>query len=87
MDGDYSMTISEYINYLKNRDETYVLRGKVNGEDIRKEVDGKKTVIYLTDFEMKNYLHGMENDLKKTFKLPGLMPGGSHCMLESVRTL
>ena len=87
IDGDYVMTISDYINYLENRNKNYVLRGTVNGEKVEKRVNGAKTVIYLTDFEMKDTLRSMKLDFKKKFKLPGLMPGGSHCMLESVRRL
>ena len=87
IDGDYSMRISEYMDYLEDRNRTYVLKGTLNGKNITKEVDGKKTVIYLTDFEMKDSLRSMKTDFKETFKLPGLMPGGSHCMLKSVRRL
>ena len=42
IDGDYSMPISGYMDYLENRNRTYALGATLKGENITKKVDEKK---------------------------------------------
>ena len=39
---------------------------------------------YMIDVDMVKLLPQAFDDLRNNFKLPGILPGGSHCMMNAV---
>jgi hypothetical protein len=52
------------------------------GEEI--SIDVTKTVLYMLDYDMVKLLPTLYDDFVSCYKLRGAMPGGSHCMMNSV---
>ena len=46
-----------------------------------------KTVLYMIDFDIVKLLPKFHHHFSSSFKLPGIMPGGTHCMMNSVSSL
>ena len=51
-----------------------------------KSLNCKNTVIYMIDLDVTKVLPTLYSDLIQKFKLPDLLPGGTHCMMNSVNT-
>jgi hypothetical protein len=46
-----------------------------------------KTVLYMIDFDVVKLLPKFHHHFLSSFKLPGILPGGTHCMMNSVSSL
>lgn len=42
------------------------------------------TVKYMIDLDLVGKLPNLHNDFQSNFKLPGILPGGLHCMMNAV---
>jgi len=47
-------------------------------------IDVVETVLYMLDFDIIKLFPQLNEDFKSCFKLPGCLPGGSHCMMNAV---
>jgi hypothetical protein len=52
------------------------------GEEIT--INVTKTVLYMLDYDIVKLLPTLYDDFISCFKLRGALPGGSHCMMNSV---
>ena len=91
IDGDITMKIKDYIDYLhtfnkfqddKNSDPVFSFLDR-NG--LTKNFDVKQQSLYMIDFDFRKFLPETFEDFGKSFRLPGLLPGGEHCMMNPVR--
>jgi len=90
--GWYSMKVSDYFQYLERRRSVKKSNGKVNNinfsftdsEGNRKNVNVDKEALYMLDLDVVKLLPQLFEDVKQNFKLPGILPGGSHCMMNAV---
>lgn len=89
-DGDLSMKIGDYICYLtkwqevqKNPTCDSIFKFKTFAGDDR-SIDVKKSSIYLIDLDLAKFLPEINKDFKKHFRARGFLPGGKHCMMNSV---
>ena len=89
-DGDLSMKIGDYICYLtkwqevqKNPTCDSIFKFKTFAGDDR-SIDVKKSSIYLIDLDLAKFLPEINKDFKKNFLARGFLPGGKHCMMNSV---
>ena len=98
-EGWYSMKVSDYFDYLEKRQsvKSSALNGaEVEQRDTSKDftfIDSggqKKTVnvdnesLYMIDVDLVKLLPQAFEDFQNSFKLPGILPGGSHCMMNAV---
>lgn len=96
--GWYSMKFSDYYQYLERR-ESVMSHGSngSNSKDIPgreftfidsygKEiiVNVENEAIYMLDVDATKLLPHAWEDVQMNFKLPGILPGGSHCMMNAV---
>lgn len=95
LDGYLSMTVSDYMRYLKRRKEVLAAgtdrsmdRSFVycdHSSKKRKVIDDVvDLVIYMTDVELGLYGPTLGLDFRDHFKLPEALPGGKWCMMHSV---
>ena len=91
IDGDITMKIKDYVNYLhtfnqfqddKNSDPIFSF---LEAEGVAKKFDVKRHSLYMIDFDFGKLLPETFEDFGKSFRLPGLLPGGEHCMMNPVR--
>jgi hypothetical protein len=86
----YSMTVSDYYGYLDRRqlvqnsnvESTTYSFSDSNGNE--QAIDVSKVVLYMVDVDMIKLLPQTYEDFRRNFKLPGILPGGSHCMMNAV---
>jgi len=97
-DGDISMTVGDHVRYLQQwekveearssgQEECYTFaytKYKREGEGEEVHVDVRGDNIYLIDLDLKKLLPETFEDLKRNFLAPGILPGGVHCMMNSV---
>ena len=98
-EGWYSMKISDYFDYLEKRHsvKSSALNGTEEEQrDVSKDftfIDSggrEKTVnvdnesLYMIDVDLVKLLPQAFEDFQNSFKLPGILPGGSHCMMNAV---
>jgi hypothetical protein len=89
LDRCLSMKVSDYIAYLRQRgaaleDEDasdFTFRDHLGTDHTIDVID---SVLYMIDYDMVKYLPALYADFVAGFKLPGTLPGGSHCMMNSV---
>ena len=72
----------------------YDLATKENVDDLQFEFSDHKgnsqiinvvdTVLYLIDFDVSKMLPRLSENFKESFRFPGFLPGGKHCMMNSV---
>ena len=101
-EGWYSMKVSDYFDYLEKRQsvKSSALNGaEVEQRDTSKDftfIDSggqTKTVnvdnesLYMIDVDLVKLLPHAFQDFQNSFKLPGILPGGSHCMMNAVSWL
>lgn len=87
--GMVSMKPSEYVRYLERRNKA---RGgelpdqkMVYSEGTRSQEENEEDVVlYMIDVEMSTYLKGLDDDFKRGFKVPDVLPAGSSCLLNNV---
>jgi hypothetical protein len=77
-----SMRLSEYFQYLRDRSSGNAHQSS-NSSSSREVID---RCVYLTDFDIPQYLPTHHQDLVRNFPLPGVLPGGSFCMMSAVST-
>ncbi|KAL7537548.1 hypothetical protein ACHAXR_007900, partial [Thalassiosira sp. AJA248-18] len=98
--GWYSMKVSDYFHYLEQRrsvksaklgsskgDECLSLSENfafTDSDGTEKSVNVDKEALYMIDVDMVKLLPQAFEDLQRNFKLPGILPGGSHCMMNAV---
>jgi hypothetical protein len=58
-----------------------------NHEGKDQSINVVKTVLYMIDFDIVKLLPKFHHHFSSSFKLPGIMPGGTHCMMNSVSSL
>jgi len=51
-----------------------------------REMNVLETVLYLIDFDLMKLLPSLYEDMRDGFLLPGILPGGAHCMMNQVAT-
>ena len=56
----------------------------VGFDGVEREVDVLDTVLYLIDFDLMKLLPSLYDDMRGAFLLPGILPGGGHCMMNQV---
>jgi hypothetical protein len=89
-DDMMSMTAKDYYRYVQKRER--VLEGEdtenemtyVNHDNITKSFDVTTTVLYMIDLDVETLLPALYNDFKGRMRLPGVLPGGAHCMMSAV---
>lgn len=85
-----SMTGKDYDRYCRKREQ--VLSGgdkkvMLEYEDHNKRkhnLDVKTTILYMIDLDIHGLIPRMYKDLKGRMRLPGMLPGGTHCMMSEV---
>lgn len=90
VDKCLSMKVSDYVEYLKRRKSC--LRDGVNSLEftfidhlgVECTIDVVKSVLYMIDYDMVKLLPTVYADFLASFKVPGILPGGIHCMMNSV---
>jgi hypothetical protein len=91
MDGMLSITIADYLTYLKLRenglqdsstDPLFYFRNS-DGNDCH--VDVVNTIIYVIDIDMVKLLPNWHDNFMSKCKLQSILPGGDHCMTSLVR--
>eukprot|EP00571_Detonula_confervacea_P000867 CAMPEP_0172328380 /NCGR_PEP_ID=MMETSP1058-20130122/60322_1 /TAXON_ID=83371 /ORGANISM="Detonula confervacea, Strain CCMP 353" /LENGTH=2122 /DNA_ID=CAMNT_0013045493 /DNA_START=119 /DNA_END=6484 /DNA_ORIENTATION=+ len=99
-EGWYSMKVSDYFRYLEQRQsvKNSRLNNTEEKEDSKlsntfsftdsygkeKSVNVDNEALYMIDVDMVKLLPQAFEDLQRNFKLPGILPGGSHCMMNAV---
>jgi len=99
-EGWYSMKVSDYFQYLEQRstvkdgkldstNKNERLRSSnmfsfTDNQGNEKAVNVDNEAIYMLDVDMVKILPQLFEDFQHNFKLPGILPGGSHCMLNAV---
>ena len=56
----------------------------VGFDRVEREVGVLDTVLYLIDFDLMKPLPSLYDDMRGAFLLPGILPGGGHCMMNQV---
>lgn len=88
VDGFVSMKVFDYFSYLEKRangqcdDETFSYT-PFNGKH-PVTIKPRQTGLYLIDFDLEKLLPRCHDDFINSFSLPGLLPGGENCMMNSV---
>jgi hypothetical protein len=92
VDGLHSMKVGDYIQYLIERQK--VFDGKETNEVSFSFVDheGRKesipdigvSAIYMIDLDINKLLPNLYDNFMDSFRYPGVLPGGYHCMMNSV---
>jgi hypothetical protein len=93
----YSMKVVDYVNYLVRR------RQHLSKKDENVDVDpmlqftdhnGKehlihvgKSAIYMIDVDILKLLPWVHDNFTECFRYPAVLPGGTHCMMNSVRRI
>jgi len=90
--GWYSMKVSDYFQYLEQKRSVKSGSGKsgsntfsfTDSEGKERVVNVDKESLYMLDVDMVKLLPQLFEDVKHNFKLPGILPGGTHCMMNAV---
>ena len=53
-------------------------------DGVEREMNVLETVLYLIDFDLMKLLPSLYEDMRDGFLLPGILPGGAHCMMNQV---
>ncbi len=98
--GDMSLQISEYVDYLDQ--DKNIMKGKGNVNASREDedhefhfsnmpeeerIDPRMDHLYLLDMDLKRTLPKAHNDFLKNLKLSKYLPGGDFCMIKSVNDM
>ncbi|KAL3799181.1 hypothetical protein ACHAW5_005458 [Stephanodiscus triporus] len=97
-EGWYSMKVADYFRYLQRREDVKGRRSSdvSNAMSLEREftftdsdgkeitVDVENEAIYMIDVDAMKLLPHAFEDFQLNFKLPGILPGGSHCMMNAV---
>jgi hypothetical protein len=91
MDGDTAMKIEDYVRYLhtynsvqdqKSNDSSFsCLNSK--GDEMHFDVSSQS--LYMIDLDLRKLLPETFEDFSRSFRLPSLLPGGKHCLMNAVR--
>jgi len=89
-DAMLSMTAMDYDQYVQKRER--VLQGLdtekafryVDHDNITKSFDVETTVLYIIDLDVTTMLPALYTNFKESVRLPGVLPGGAHCMMSAV---
>jgi len=92
-DNVLSMKACEYVKYLRQR--MLVLGEKSTSEEEKEmsfkdhkgahhSINVETTVLYLFDLEIGKLLPKMYLDFIESMRMPGVLPGGTHCMMSAV---
>lgn len=90
IDGFLKMRISDFIDFIQKKSSlssngsNSIFEFAQFGYPDKTTIDLNNTSLYMIDLDMTKLLHPWHDDLVKTFKLSSILPGGSHCMLNSV---
>ncbi|KAL9178436.1 hypothetical protein ACHAXT_003766 [Thalassiosira profunda] len=76
--------ILRYTKRMSRAEETFAFNDD-QGE--KKSVNVDEEAIYMCDVDMPKLLPRSFADFERNFKLPGILPGGSHCMMNAVNSL
>jgi hypothetical protein len=87
----YSMRMRDYHEYVDRRriqknttevaDPMFTF---LDHEERERTVHVGISALYMIDFDMNKLLPPMYANLQKSFRYPGVLPGGDHCMMNSV---
>jgi hypothetical protein len=86
------MKVADYISYIRKRgavledEEDSTSRSFQFSDHLGKghTIDVVDSVLYMIDFDMVKLIPTLNEDFVSSFKLPGVLPGGSHCMMNCV---
>ena len=90
-DNMRSMTAKDYHEYVQKREmvlqniDTDNIMHYVDHEGLEHSFDVAKTILYVLDLDLGELLPALSTDFKKHVRLPGVLPGGLHCMMSAVR--
>ena len=95
VDGMYSMRIGTYVEYLKKRHNVLTSEEGASTDPSFSFVDheGREqkighvgvSAIYMIDLDINKLVPNLHEDFLDSFRYPGVLPGGDHCMMNSVR--
>jgi hypothetical protein len=90
-----TLPVDVFVQYLKLRKKVVVEGAHLQDNERKlsyesscgKEevLDVENTVLYMIDLHLKYRLNSLYRELTEKFKLPGILPGGHHCMMNNVR--
>ena len=85
----HSMRFDDYFDYLDIKREKGQPRKKSNfaftdSEGRREKIDVDETVLYMLDVDMVKMLPRSYENFQQNFQLPGILPGGKHCMMNAL---
>ena len=93
VDGMYSMRVGDYIRYLEKRqlvleeqstkDTSFSFANHEGNTDIIENVG--VSALYKIDLDVEKLMPKVYSNFKECFRCPELLPGGAHCMMNSVR--
>lgn len=94
VDRCLSMKVSDFVTYLRLRRAALKDTGSVEVREItfldhsggKHTIDVTESVLYMIDFDMVKLLPTLHEDFASSFKIPGILPGGSHCMMNCVNS-
>jgi hypothetical protein len=85
------MTFEDYVRYLEERqaalnfdhpkDTVFQFEG-IDGTT--QTIDVVIDILCLIDYEMVRYGPELDDNFVRAFKMPGILPGGKHCLLNRV---
>ncbi|KAL9189365.1 hypothetical protein ACHAXT_009040 [Thalassiosira profunda] len=94
-EGMYSMKVADYFRYLDQRQSIKEAKsdgaqGKaerftfVDSYGNKQSVNVDEVCLYMLDVDVPKLLPRALEDLQRNFHLPGILPGGSHCMMNAI---
>lgn len=88
----FSMKIGDYVSYLAKRSKFLTGTDKdpaftfIDSEGNPKVIDDiRVSAIYMVDLDINKSLPDMHSNFVECFRYPSVLPGGFHCMMNSVR--
>jgi hypothetical protein len=92
VDGMYSMKIGNYIQYLEKRQDVVMGKEKEDPSFSFSDHEGREqnihvgiSALYMIDLDISRLLPNLYNNFLEGFRYPEVLPGGTHCMMNSVR--
>ena len=86
-----SMNAHDYHSYVTKRGNVLAGRDKEKMMSYRDHknnthcFDVEKTILYMIDLDVEALLPALYTDFQTHMRLPGITPGGAHCMMSAVR--
>lgn len=90
-DSSFTMSVKDFVRYIQRKKD--VMNGEteqnsfsfLDNSGVEQTIDLASVVLYMIDFDVVKLLPKLHQDFRKKFGLTECLPGGEHCMVNSVR--